>query len=91
VWNAGNKLYLFETKNTGRYKNKKFKSCNLYVIAADDKLLREYFISGGFQYYRDYLQEKGKPEHKGKKYFYRNFIDEKQNGNDSFYLKDDVK
>ena len=93
VWNAGNKLYLFETNNTGRYNNEKFKSCNLYVIANGDKLLNDYFISGGFQYYGDYLQEKNKPEHKGKKYTYRNFVDEKekQDGKDSFYLKDYVK
>jgi hypothetical protein len=93
VWNVGTKLYLFETNNTGRYNNEKFRSCSLYVIASDDKLLSEYFITGGFQYYGDYLREKSKPEHKGQKYFYRNFIDEKQkqDGNDSFYLKDYVK
>lgn len=66
VWNDGDKLYLFETNNTGKYNNEKFKSCSLYVIAAGDKLLNDYFISGGFQYYGDYLQEKNKPEHKEK-------------------------
>lgn len=58
AWNADNKLYLFETNNTGRYNSEKFKSCNLYVVANGDKLLNDYFISGGFQYYGDYLQEK---------------------------------
>jgi hypothetical protein len=93
VWNDGDKLYLFETNNTGKYNNEKFKSCSLYVIAAGDKLLNDYFISGGFQYYGDYLQEKNKPEHKGKKYTYRNFVDKKEedDGQDSFYLKDYVK
>ncbi|WP_306620709.1 hypothetical protein [Chryseobacterium ginsenosidimutans] len=93
VWNRGNKLYLFETNNTGKYNDEKFKSCNLYVVANGDQLLNNYFISGGFQYYGDYLQEKNKPEHKGKTYTYRNFVDEKEkdDGKDSFYLKDYVK
>ncbi|WP_131368699.1 hypothetical protein [Chryseobacterium luteum] len=93
VWNAGNKLYLLETNNTGIYNNEKFKSCNLYVVAHGDQLLNDYFISGGFQYYGDYLQEKNKPEHKGKKYTYRDFVDEreKDDGADSFYLKNYVK
>lgn len=93
VWNAGNKFYLFETNNTGKYNNQKFRSCSLYVIADGDKLLTDYFISGGFQYYGDYLREKNKPEHKGKKYTYRNFVDqkEKDDGNNSFYVKDYVK
>ncbi|MCJ8153976.1 hypothetical protein MKJ01_09425 [Chryseobacterium sp. SSA4.19] len=93
IWSVGNKLYLFETNNTGRYNNEKFKSCNLYVLAKEDQLLSNYFISGGFQYYGDYLQEKNRLEHKGKKYTYRNFVDdrEKQDGTDSFYLKDYVK
>ncbi|MFP3591388.1 hypothetical protein [Chryseobacterium sp. SIMBA_038] len=93
VWNAGNKLYLFETNNTGKYNNEKFKSCSLYVVAAGDQLLNDYFISGGFQYYGDYLREKNKSEHKGKKYTYRNFVDEKEkdDGKDSFYLNDYVK
>lgn len=93
VWNNGSKLYLFETNNTGIYNNEKFKSCNLYVVAQGDKQLNDYFISGGFQYYGDYLQEKNKPEHKGKKYTYKNFVDEKEkeDGKDSFYLKNYVK
>lgn len=66
AWNSGNKLYLFETNNTERYNSEKFKSCNLYVVANGDKLLNDYFISGGFQYYGDYLREKNKPQHKGK-------------------------
>lgn len=93
AWNSGNKLYLFETNNTGRYNNEKFKSCNLYVVANGDELLNEYFISGGFQYYGDYLRERDKPWHKGKKYTYRNFVDEKEkdDGKDSFYLESYVK
>lgn len=93
VWNTGNKLYLFETNNTGKYNNEKFRSCSLYVVNDGDKLRNDYFISGGFQYYGDYLREKNKPEHKGKKYTYRNFVDEKEkdDGRDSFYLKDYVK
>lgn len=93
IWNTGNKRYLLETNNTGRYNNEKFKSCSLYVVANGDQLLNDYFIAGGFQYYGDYLREKSKPEHKGKKYTYRNFIDEKEkeDGKDSFYLKDYVK
>lgn len=92
AWNADNELYLLET-NTGRYNSEKFKSCNLYVVANGDKLLNDYFISGGFQYYGDYLQEKNKPQHKGKIYTYRNFVNEKEkdDGKDSFYLKDYVK
>jgi hypothetical protein len=58
VWNTGNKLYLFETNNTGKYNNEKFRSCSLYVVNDGDKLLNDYFISGGFQYYGDYLREK---------------------------------
>jgi len=93
IWNTGNKRYLLETNNTGRYNNEKFKSCSLYVVSEGDQLLNDYFIAGGFQYYGDYLREKNKPEHKGKKYTYRNFIDEmeKEDGKDSFYLKDYVK
>lgn len=93
IWNAGNKRYLLETNNTGKYNNEKFKSCSLYVVADVDQLLNAYFIAGGFQYYGDYLREKNKPEHKGKKYSYRNFIDEKEkeDGKDSFYLTDYVK
>lgn len=93
IWPAGNKLYLFETNNTGQYNGEKFNSCNLYVINDGDKLLIDYFLSGGFQYYGDYLQEKNKPEHNGKKYTYRNFVEEKeiQDGKDSFYVKDYVK
>lgn len=93
AWNADKKLYLLETNNTGRYNSDKFKSCNLYVVANGDKQLNDYFISGGFQYYGDYLQEKDKPQHKGKKYTYKNFVDEKEkeDGKDSFYLKDYVK
>ena len=33
-----------------------------------------YLCSGGFQYYGDYLDEKNKPEKKGKKFTYRDFI-----------------
>lgn len=93
IWNTGNKRYLLETNNTGRYNDEKFKSCSLYVVADGDQLLNDYFIAGGFQYYGDYLREKNKTEHKGKKYTYRNFIDEKEkeDGKDSFYLKDYVK
>ncbi|WP_159474697.1 hypothetical protein [Chryseobacterium sp. 18068] len=93
AWNADKKLYLLETNNTGSYNDEKFKSCNLYIVANGDKLLNDYFISGGFQYYGDYLQEKDKPQHKGKKYTYKNFVDEKEkeDGKDSFYLKDYVK
>lgn len=89
VWNIGNKLYLLETNNTGKYNNEKFRSCSFYVVADGDQMLKDYFISGGFQYYGDYLREKNKPEHKGKKYTYRNFVDEKKkdDGKDSFYLK----
>lgn len=65
----------------------------MYVVADDDKHLNDYFIAGGFQYYGDYLREKNKPERIGKKYTYRNFVDEmkKEDGKDSFYLKDYVK
>jgi hypothetical protein len=93
IWNIGNKLYLLETNNTGSYNDEKFKSCTLYVVADGDQLLKEYFISGGFQKYGDYLQEKNKPEHKGKKYTYRNFVDEneKDDGKHSLYLKNYVK
>lgn len=93
IWNIGKKRYLLETNNTGKYNEEKFKSCSLYVVGEEDKLLNDYFIAGGFQYYGDYLREKNKPEHKGKKYTYRNFVDEreKDDGKDSFYLKDYVK
>lgn len=93
VWNAGNKIYLFETNNTGKYNGEKFTSCNLYIVASGDQQLKDYFISGGFQYYGDYLRENRKPQHNGKKYTYRNFVDEKEkeDGRDSFYLKDYVK
>lgn len=93
IWNAGNKLYLFETNNTGRYNGKKFESCSLYVVANGDQFLNNYFLTGGFQYYGDYLREKNKPEHQNKKYTYQNFIDEqeKQDGKDSFYLKHYIK
>ena len=50
IWNTGNKRYLLETNNTGRYNNEKFKSCSLYVVADGDQLLNDYFIAGGFQY-----------------------------------------
>ncbi|AZB29743.1 hypothetical protein [Chryseobacterium balustinum] len=49
--------------------NEKFKSCNLYVVANGDELLNEYFISGGFQYYGDYLRERDEPWHKQMKEF----------------------
>ncbi len=93
VWNAGNKIYLFETNNTGKYNGEKFTSCNLYIVASGDQQLKDYFISGGFQYYGDYLRENSKPQHTGKKYTYRNFVDEKEkeDGRNSFYLKDYVK
>lgn len=93
VWNAGNKLYLFETNNTGRYNGKKFESCSLYVLAKGDQFLTNYFLAGGFQYYGDYIQVKNKPEQRTKKYTYQNFIDEqeKQDGKDSFYLKHYIK
>jgi hypothetical protein len=93
VWNIGNKIYLFETNNTGKYNNEKFESCSLYVVANGDQLLNDYFISGGFQYYGDYLREKNKPEHRGKKYTYKNFVDEKEkdDGRESLYLKNYVK
>lgn len=93
IWNKGNKRYLLETNNTGKYNGEQFKSCSLHVVAEGDKLLNDYFIAGGFQYYGDYLREKDKPEHKGKKYTYRNFVDEKEkeDGRDSFYLRDYVK
>jgi len=93
IWNTDHRRYLLETNNTGRYNNEKFKSCSLYVVADEDQLLNDYFIAGGFQYYGDYLREKNKPEHIGKKYTYRNFVDEKEkeDGKDSFYLKDYVK
>lgn len=93
IWNFEGKTYFFETNNTGKYNGKKFKSCHLYVIDNNNVFFTNYLCSGGFQYYGDYLYEKNKPENKGKKFTYRDFINiqEKEDGQDSYFLKDYVK
>lgn len=93
IWETDGKAYFLETNNTGSYNGEKFNSCLLYVVNSADKLLYNYMIAGGFQYYGDYLYEKNKPEHKGQPYTYRNFVEEneKEDGTDSFYVQDYVK
>ncbi|WP_326984422.1 hypothetical protein VUJ46_07775 [Chryseobacterium sp. MYb264] len=93
IWENTGKYYFFETNNTGELNGKKFKSCTLHVINPKNTFFVNYFIAGGFQYFGDYLYEKAKPEHQGKKFSYRDFIDvkEKEDGKDSYFLKDYVK
>lgn len=93
IWDFEGKLYFFETNNTGNYNGKKFNSCDLYVIDNKDEFFIKYVTAGGFQYYGDYLYEKSKPENSGKKFTYRDFInlEEKEDGQDSYFLKDYVK
>lgn len=93
IWNVEGKTYFFETNNTGEYNGKKFKSCDLFVVDSKNRFFIDYASAGGFQYYGDYLYEKDKPEKTGKKFTYRDFIDqrEKEDGKDSFFLKDYVK
>ena len=79
IWNFEGKTYFFETNNTGEYNGKKFKSCHLYVIDNNNIFFTNYLCSGGFQYYGDYLYEKNKPENKGKKFTYRDFINIQEN------------
>ncbi len=93
IWEKSGKMYFFETNNTGIYNDRKFKSCQLNVVNSQNKFLVNYFIAGGFQYFGDYLYEKEKPENKNKKFTYRDFVEkqEKEDGKDSYFVKDYVK
>lgn len=93
IWNAEGKTYFFETNSSGEYNGKKFKSCDLFVVDSKNRFFINFAIAGGFQYYGDYLHEKDKPENTSKKFTYRDFIDqrEKEDGKDSYFLKNYVK
>lgn len=93
IWENAGKYYFFETNNTGELNGKGFKSCTLRVVNPQNTLFTNYFIAGGFQYFGDYLYEKNKPENKGKTFTYKDFINakEKEDGKDSYFLKDYVK
>lgn len=93
IWELGGKIYFFETNNTGKYNGNKFKSCSLRVVNSQNKFLIDFFSGGGFQYYGNYLYEKNKPENKDRKFTYGDFIHkkEKEDGLDSYFLKNYVK
>ncbi|TDG36451.1 hypothetical protein EZJ43_08000 [Pedobacter changchengzhani] len=93
IWEANQNTYFLEINHTTEFNGKKTISADLNVVNNKNKVLYNYYIAGGFGYYSDYLFEKNKPEHQNKKYTYKDFVNQKQkeDGNDSYFLKNYVK
>ncbi|MBC9929501.1 hypothetical protein [Chitinophaga qingshengii] len=76
VWYKDGLYYLWNTNSTVAYYSNKTVTGNLTVISEQSPVFLEWSTTGGgFSYYGNYLNEKKKPEHQGKPYSYRNFID----------------
>lgn len=82
VWYKDGSYYFFNTNNTVVNEGEKTTTGDLTVISEKSPVFLEWHASGGgFSYYGDYLKEKKKPEHQGKKFSYRDFIEaEKETG-----------
>ena len=93
IWEVDDNTYFLEINNTTEYNGKKTISADLNVVNNKNELLYNYYIAGGFGYYSDYLYEKNKPEHLNKKYTYKDFVNqkEKEDGSDSYFVKNYVK
>ena len=93
IWESENKAYFFEVKYTGQYNGKSYTASYLYVVNKNNEMLYRWIMSGGFQYYADYLDEKNKDEHKNQPYSYKDFViqQEKEYGAENYYVKDYVK
>ncbi|MEO5911336.1 MAG: hypothetical protein ABIP95_10635 [Pelobium sp.] len=93
IWESNQNTYFLEINHTPVYNGKKTTSADLNVVNNKNEVLYKYYIAGGFGYYSDYLYDKNKPEHQNKKYTYKDFVNQKQkeDGNDSYFVKNYVK
>ena len=93
IWEANQNTYFLEVNNTTVYNGKKTVTADLNVVNNKNQLLYTYYMAGGFGYYADYLYEKNKPEHQNQKYTYKDFVNqkEKEDGSDSYFVKNYVK
>lgn len=93
TWESDDNTYFLEINKTTEYNGKKTISADLNVVNNKNELLYNYYIAGGFGYYSDYLHEKNKPEHQNQKYTYKDFVNqkEKEDGSDSYFVKNYVK
>lgn len=75
VWERGGKFHFFATNSTVVVMGEKTRTADLMVVSVKSPGLLEWFASGGgFSYYGDYLDERAKPEHRGKSYRYADFL-----------------
>ncbi len=75
VWERDGKFFFFATNSTIVVMGEKTRSADFMVISGKSPVLLEWFSSGsGFSYYGDYLDERAKPERKGKPYRYADFF-----------------
>ncbi|WP_078670799.1 hypothetical protein [Chitinophaga eiseniae] len=85
VWYKDGLYYFFNTNNTIVNMGEKTTTGDLTVISEKSPVFLEWHSSGGgFSYYGDYLKAKKQPEHQGKNFSYRDFI-EAEKANDSFF------
>lgn len=93
IWESNQNTYFLEINRTPVYNGKKTISADLHVVNNKNEVLYKYYIAGGFGYCSDYLYEKNKPEHQNQKYTYKDFVNKKQkeDGNDSYFVKNYVK
>lgn len=78
VWYKDGFYYFFITNSSVVNLGEKTTTGNYLVISGQCPVFLEWFTSGDFSYYGDYLKEKKKPEHQGKNYSYRDFIEEER-------------
>lgn len=79
VWEKEGNFYFLETSNNAIVLDQKTEIADLTVISAAFPSFLSWFVgSGGFGFYGDYLKERAKPVHKGKKYGYSDFIREQE-------------
>lgn len=79
VWHKDGAYYLLTTNSSVVNLGEKTITGDLTVISEQSPVFLAWFTSGGgFSYYGEYLKEKQKPEHQGKNYSYKDFIEEEK-------------
>ncbi|MBC9913391.1 hypothetical protein [Chitinophaga varians] len=95
AWHKDGSYYFLTTNSSVVNAGQKTITGDWTVISEQSPVFLEWFTSGaGFSYYGEYLKEKKKPEHQGKNYSYKDFIEEeKQKGSfmGSTYFEDYVQ
>ena len=87
IWKNKNKYYTLEMNDPDYYIGKVTKTARLTIFNDENNpFVKYWFYDGGnfSGFYGQYLDEKNKPEHNGKNYTYRSFVEQMDRENKNF-------